>query len=737
MGERQLVERLELVERQAVRRRVELALELAEQEAQGVANLAVRVADVRENRVVARDVHGGVDGREPQAQDVGALVVAHTVRIDDVAERLAHLAALAVEREALADDGLVRRLVVRADRRHERAHEPAAVLVGALQVHVRRELEVAAVLADGGVADAGVPPDVEDVLVRLQVVAAALGAYAGVAQVARGVLGEPGVRTLLAEELDHLVERVVVHDGLAAVLAGEGRDGHSPVALARNAPVRPALDHGADALNGVRGVELDLLELAQGILAQAGLVHRDEPLARGTEDDGLLAAPAVRVAVRDVLVQDERAALLEPLDDLGVRVVHVHSGPRAACAHAVTLVEVAVVVDGHHDGDVEAHARVVVVDAVAGRGVDDAGAVVERDVVRVDELALDALVAKDRLLVLVVAEVRSGHAPHLAVGAAGELEGLVAKLLAVLLDERLRHDLGAAVHDDRDVVGLGVQDDGVVGGKGPRSRRPDVDPEPTLVGLEALGHRRHLEAHEDGGADLVAVLDLSLGERRVAVRAPVHGLAAAVDGALVEDRLEDLHVGRVVVVRVGEVGVSPLAQDAQALEALALGVDLLYGHLAAQLANLHRGELVELIGPEHLLDLVLDRLSMAVPAGHVRRLVSTHRPVAVDDVLRDLVLSVAKVDRAVGVRGSVVEHELLVPLVLLEQLTVDVVLVPVLEPLGLVLGEAGPHRELGLGQVHRLLVLVCHLVSFPFLGTHEKERPSLLLGRSAPITLRL
>jgi hypothetical protein len=279
------------------------------------------------------------------------------------------------------------------------------VLVGALEVHVGRELEVAAVLADGGVRDAGVPPHVEDVLVRLEVVAAALRADAGVAEVARGVLGEPGVGALLAEEVDDLVERLVVHDRLAAVLAGVGRDGHAPVALARDAPVRPALDHRADALDGMGRIEADVTERVERLLAKAGLVHRDEPLARGAEDDGLLAAPAVRVGVRDVLVKDERAALLEPLDDLGVGLVHVHAGPGAAGSHAVALVEVAVVVDGHDDGDVEAHAGVVVVDAVPGGGVDDAGAVFERDVVGVDELALDALVAEDRLLVLVVAEL--------------------------------------------------------------------------------------------------------------------------------------------------------------------------------------------------------------------------------------------------------------------------------------------------------------------------------------------
>ena len=85
-GERELVVGGELVERDGVGRRVELALDLAEQEAQGVANLAVGLADVREDRVVAGHVVGGVDGGDPQAHDVGAAGVALGVRVDDVAE---------------------------------------------------------------------------------------------------------------------------------------------------------------------------------------------------------------------------------------------------------------------------------------------------------------------------------------------------------------------------------------------------------------------------------------------------------------------------------------------------------------------------------------------------------------------------------------------------------------------------------------------------------------------------
>ena len=85
-------------------------------------------------------------------------------------------------------------------------------------------------------------------------------------------------------------------------------------------------------------------------------------------------------------------------------------------------------------------------------------------------------------------------------------------------------------------------------------------------------------------------------------------------------------------------------------------------------------------------------------------------------------MRVAEVDRAVGVRGAVVQDELLVALVLLEELGVDVIVLPLLEPLGLVLSEARAHREARLREVRRLLVLVRHLRD-PFLGTKKAPVP--------------
>ena len=543
--------------------------------------------------------------------------------------------------------------------------------------------------------------------------AAALGADARIAEVACGVVGEPAVGALAPEQCNDSVERRVVHDRFAAVFAGESRNRNAPVALAGDAPVRTALHHGPDALHSMRRIERDLRELVERLFAQRvtvveRFVHRDEPLARRAEDDGLLAAPAVRVAMVDVLVEDERTALAQPLDDLRVGLVDLHTGPGTARAQLIAFVEAAVVIDGHDHGDIEFHADEVVVDAMPGSAMDDAGTVIQSDVVGVDELALDSLVAEDGLLILVVGQLDAGHAPRLAVGAAHKLDFAIAELLAVLLHERLRHDLGLAVVDDRDVIGLGMQDDDVVGGQGPGSGGPDVDPELAFPGFKPSRHRRHLEAHEDGRADLVAVLDFRLGERRVAVRAPMDRLAAAIDCTAVEDSLEDFDVGRIVIVHVGEVRVFPLGKHTQPLETLALRVDLLDGHLAAELADLLGGQLVELLSTEHGLDLVLNRLTMAVPAGHIGGAEAAHRLVAVDYVLRNLVLRVAEMNGAVRVRRAIMQDKGLSVLVLLLQLLVNMVLFPLREALGLVFREIAPHREVGSGQVHRFLVIARH-----------------------------
>ena len=71
------------------------------------------------------------------------------------------------------------------------------------------------------------------------------------------------------------------------------------------------------------GSHLTLFDFVEGELAEGGVglgiflseCHADEPLFGGAEDDGVVAAPAVRIAVIDVAAAHECAAGLEQLDD--------------------------------------------------------------------------------------------------------------------------------------------------------------------------------------------------------------------------------------------------------------------------------------------------------------------------------------------------------------------------------------------------------------------------------------
>ena len=298
---------------------------------------------------------------------------------------------------------------------------------------------------------------------------------------------------------------------------------------------------------------------------------------------------------------------------------------------------------------------------MTGRVVDNTGTVIDTDVIGQQRHALNTV--KDRLLVVNVMEGLGGN--HVGLTVDHDRRVLPAKLLAALGSQVLKHDLSTTIVLNGDVGGTGLEGDCLVGGDSPRRSRPDDKVDRTVEALETSGLGSHLKADEDGGARLVGVLDLGLGQRGMAMLAPVNRLVAAIDHALVEHGLKDLDVGGIVLVIKRQVGVVPVAKHAQATEAGLLQLDVLDSELVAKLANLSRGGLIELLGAELLLDLVLDWLAMAIPTGDIGNLIALHHPVTVDHVLGDLVHGVADMDRAVGVRRTVVQHKLLVTLILL------------------------------------------------------------------------
>ena len=214
----------------------------------------------------------------------------------------------------------------------------------------------------------------------------------------------------------------------------------------------------------------------------------------------------------------------------------------------------------------------------------------------------------------------------------------------------------------------------------------------------------HGELHIHGGAGIVLILDLSLSQSGLVMVAPVHGLQALVDVALLVHLAKDLDLLGLKAGIHGLVGVLPVGHHAQALEALHLDADILLGIGVAggtEVGHAH-GLAVELL---LLDDGALDGHTVVIPAGDIRGVPATHGVGPDDEVLQGLVQGVAHVEAAVGERRAVVKGEAGLALVLLQQLVVEVHVLPALEHLRLPLGQTRPHGEVGLGQIDGLVVI--------------------------------
>src|SRR5947207_6899340 len=174
--------------------------QVAEQEAERVADAPIGVGEPIQNLEGDPDVLGIVLGRHPQAKDLGTVLRQEVVEADDVAERLGHLPSLAVDEKAVRDHALVRRRPARADRLEQRGLEPAAVLVRSLEVHLGRPADPGPRLEHRRVAAPGVEPDVEDVRLLPEPRAAALRAPRARRQEARRPARVPLVGALSLTE---------------------------------------------------------------------------------------------------------------------------------------------------------------------------------------------------------------------------------------------------------------------------------------------------------------------------------------------------------------------------------------------------------------------------------------------------------------------------------------------------------------------------------------------------------
>ncbi len=318
------------------------------------------------------------DGGNPEPQQVGAPAFDDFVGIQSVAKRLRHRLAFFVERPAVRDYAAKRRFVLDARGHEKGAVEPAAILVRALEVNVSRPLRT---LQDRQVRGAGIEPHVENIVFLAPLCRTAGALCSGRQKLVWRVL-IPRIGALFFKPTHNVAQSAEIFQACSARVAIENDNGHAPKALARDAPVRAFLDHFVHAVFAPRGNPLDVTDLAERFLAQRSSpavrrrVDLDEPLLGGAKNYGIVAAPAMRVAVLVFMVAEQRPAVRKQVDDDGIRGEHI-----LALVFRQAFEINAAIVEWRVNLQTILLAGVKVVGAMTGRGVYDAAALVERYVV--------------------------------------------------------------------------------------------------------------------------------------------------------------------------------------------------------------------------------------------------------------------------------------------------------------------------------------------------------------------
>ena len=671
---------------------VEIA-QVAEQEPGRVAEAAVCVRNARE------DVRGNahlapvVGGHHPQPEHVRAQLVHHVARIHHVAPRLGLLAALLVHGEPVRQHGAVRCAAVDGHGGQQGRLEPAAVLVGALHVEVGGVVDLRVFRAHAAMHQPGIHPHVHhvrDLAVAIGLVSKQFGR----------VQREPRLDALVVHpfgDLRHEPRRVPVR--LAGIPVHQKRQRHAPGAAARNAPVRAGLDHSRDALLGPARIPVDFPDRAGGLVAQSFPVQAHEPLRRRGKQQRTMVPPAVRIAVPVAFPAKQHAALRQQVRNALVGLFHMQPAHQAGVLQKMAV-----------DAERIAHRKTrlaagrKVVQSVRGRRMHRAGARFQRDVVGGQH--------RRQAVVEGVPQVHAGQLRAFQRGQLARAAGAVALKGLAGKPARQHQALDAPVDfrlHEHVVEGV-AEHHRAVGRQGPGGGGPDRDAQRRSVCLHARDAGKEIggivggETHVDGNRGLVLVFDFRLRQGRPAVQAPVDRLLAAIDVPAGVDPGERPDLVGLVARRHGQVRPLPLAQHPKPPEVLALAFDLA-GRIAP--AGFAKGRAVQRGGfmAQFPLHPHFDRQAVAIPARNVRRVVAVEDLRLHDEVLEHLVVGMADVDRAVGVRRTVQQRELLPPGHVLADPPVAAAALPLAKHFRLAARQVGAHRKSRTREVQGVAVI--------------------------------
>ena len=389
---------------------------------------------------------------------------------------------------------------------------------------------------------------------------------------------------------------------------------------------------------------------------------------------------------------EKHAAFLHILQNDGVGFVRPEAGIFAGVFRMAALVI-------HRDDHLNAvpHTGLVVVCAKAGGRVDTARAGIHGDIVR-----------QQKTGGLRQEGVGSQHVLKEGAGVAFQnLKAVKPTDPHDTGDKRFGHNIDFPVRSlDESILLIRMESNGEVTGKRPDRGGPDQEKEFGSINMTELSQIiLHREFDIDCRTGVIVVFDFGFRESSLVLGAPVDGLEALIDMTVAVHLSEDADFICLKTLVHGFVGMIPVPDHAEALKALPLNADILFGIGFAGRAEFCRahGLVVELL---LLDDGGFNRHAVIVPSGDIRRPVPAHGIGADDKIFQGFVQSMPHVDGAVGEGRAVVQGIAGVAFIFFQQFMIDIKLVPPFEHVRLPLRETGTHGEIGFRKVEGCVVIL-------------------------------
>ncbi|OQC73760.1 MAG: hypothetical protein BWX45_00311 [Deltaproteobacteria bacterium ADurb.Bin002] len=303
---------------------------------------------------------------------------------------------------------------------------------------------------------------------------------------------------------------------------------------------------------------------------------------------------------------------------------------------------------------------------------------------------------------------------HFALEFIDDLTGFAAvpESVQAIIQHVFGYDQDVVVDFHGGVDEIVLDGDGQVCGNRPGRGRPDHHENflPRQFGPNGPDVRCEGKPDINGRGMMVGIFHFCLRQRRLAGGAPVHGLFPLINAAVQKQFAELMDRGGFIRIGHGQIGIFPFAENAEALELIALNADILFRIDAAGAAFFHLRQ-AGVFSAQLLVHLVFDRQSMAIPARDIYAVETGHVFGLDHDILDDFVQRRSQMNIAVGVGRAVMQNIGFFALGTRADLVVNVHIFPSFQHFRLAPGQIRLHGEIGLGKIQRFFVI--HIVVAP------------------------